>query len=48
MNGSKVPTEETRADGVSNVCFELSGRGVGDADALAKRDFVFVVGGIEY
>ena len=33
---------------MESVSFELSGRGVGDAAALAKRKFVFVVGGVEY
>ena len=33
---------------MESVCFELSGRGVGDAAALDERNFSFVVGGIEY
>ena len=33
---------------MESVSFELSGRGVGDAAALAKRKFVFAVGGVEY
>ena len=30
------------------VCFELSSRSIGDAAALDERNFVFVVGGVEY
>ena len=30
------------------VSFELSSRGIGDAAALDERNFVFVVGGVEY
>ena len=30
------------------MLFEPGGWGVGDAAALAKRKFVFVVGGVEY
>ena len=33
---------------MESVCFGLSGRGVGDASALCERNFVFVVGGVEY
>ena len=33
---------------MESVSFGLSGRGVGDAAALAKQKFVFVVGGVEY
>ena len=33
---------------MESVCFELSGRGIGDAAALDERNFVFIVGGVEY
>ena len=33
---------------MESVSFELSGWGVGDTAALAKRKFAFVVGGVEY
>ena len=33
---------------MQSVCFELSGRGVGDASVLDEKNFVFVVGGVEY
>ena len=33
---------------MESVCFELSARGVGDAAPLDERNFVFVVGGVEY
>ena len=33
---------------MESVCCELSVRGIGDAAALAERNFAFVVGGVEY
>ena len=33
---------------MESVCLELSGRRLGDAAALAERDFIFCVGGVEY
>ena len=33
---------------MESVCFELSGRAIGDAAAIDQKNFTFVVGGVEY
>ena len=33
---------------MESVCFELSGRAIGDAAAIDAKNFAFVVGGVEY
>ena len=45
---SSVSLLFTLVSQMESVCFELSGRGVGEAAALDEQNFVFVVGGVEY